>query len=89
MSQIFHLGERMDDQASIKADMDALASQLHEEKDNVLAKKKEIKALRLKVRNQDEAGMMAASENISLREQLERREEEICDLRCAAETFDI
>ncbi|KAH0859006.1 hypothetical protein HID58_087267 [Brassica napus] len=77
MSQIFHLGERMDDQASIKADMDALASQLHEEKDNVLAKKKEIKALRLKVRNQDEAGMMAASENISLREQLERREEEI------------
>ncbi|KAF3501627.1 hypothetical protein F2Q69_00043108 [Brassica cretica] len=81
MSQLFHLGERMDDQASIKADMDALASQLHEEKDNVLAKKKEIKALRLKVRNQDEAGMMAASENISLREQLERREEEICDLR--------
>ncbi|KAF3560798.1 hypothetical protein DY000_02016134 [Brassica cretica] len=81
MSQLFHLGERMDDQASIKADMDALASQLHEEKDNVLAKKKEIKSLRLKVRNQDEAGMMAASENISLREQLERREEEICDLK--------
>ncbi|KAH0858903.1 hypothetical protein HID58_087164 [Brassica napus] len=66
------------------ADMAALASQLREEKDIVMAKKKEIKALRLKVRNQDEAGMMASSENVSLREQLERREEEICDLKCAA-----
>ena len=64
--------------------MATLASQLREEKDIVLAKEKEIKALRLKVRNQDEAGMMASSENVSLREQLERREEEICDLKCAA-----
>ncbi|KAF3583763.1 hypothetical protein F2Q69_00026168 [Brassica cretica] len=28
------------------------------------------------------------AENVSLREQLEQREEEVCDLRCAAETFD-
>ncbi|KAF3511054.1 hypothetical protein F2Q69_00006508 [Brassica cretica] len=89
MSQLFHLGERMDDHASIKADMAALTSQLREEKDNVLAKEKEIKALKLRVRNQDEAGMLAASENVSLREHMERREEEICDLRCAAETFDV
>ncbi|KAH0867135.1 hypothetical protein HID58_074157 [Brassica napus] len=34
----------------------------------VLAKYKEIKALRLKVRNQEEAGEMAAAENVSLRE---------------------
>ncbi|KAH0879424.1 hypothetical protein HID58_066818 [Brassica napus] len=59
------------------------------QKDNVLAKEKEIKALKLRVRKQHEAGMLAASENVSLREQLERREEEICDLRCAAETFDV
>ena len=89
MSQLFHLGERMDDQASFRAEMAALTSRLREEKDNVLPKVKEIKALKLKVRNQDEAGMLAAAENVSLREQLERREEEVCDLRCAAETFDV
>ncbi|KAF3545865.1 hypothetical protein DY000_02007827 [Brassica cretica] len=54
MSQLFHLGERMDDHASLKADIAALTSQLREEKDSVLAKEKEIKALRPKVRNQDE-----------------------------------
>ena len=89
MSQLFHLGERMDDHASLRADLVALTSQLREEKDNVLAKEKEIKALKLKVTNQDEAGTLAAAKNVSLREQLERREEEICDLRCAAETFDV
>ncbi|KAH0879653.1 hypothetical protein HID58_067047, partial [Brassica napus] len=83
------LGERMDDHDSLRADLAALTSQLREEKDDFLAKKKEIKALRLKVRNQDEARMLAASEKVSLREQLERREEEVCDLRCAAETFDV
>ncbi|KAF2557911.1 hypothetical protein F2Q68_00016395 [Brassica cretica] len=81
--------QRMDDHDSLRADLAALTSQLREEKDDFLAKKKEIKALRLKVRNQDEAGMLAASEKVSLREQLERREEEVCDLRCAAETFDV
>ncbi|KAF3529532.1 hypothetical protein DY000_02039779 [Brassica cretica] len=88
MSQLFHLGERMGDHASLKADLAELAFQLREEKDKVLAKEKEIKALKLKVRNQDEAGALAAAENVSLREQLEQREEEVCDLRCAAETFD-
>ncbi|KAF2538272.1 hypothetical protein F2Q70_00004253 [Brassica cretica] len=71
MSQLFHLGERMDDHASLKADLAELTSQLHEEKDKVLAKEKDIKALKLKVRNQDEAGTLAAAENVSLREQLE------------------
>ncbi|KAH0903281.1 LOW QUALITY PROTEIN: hypothetical protein HID58_042784 [Brassica napus] len=50
--------------------------QLREEKDKVLTKEKEIKALKLKVRNEDEAGALAAAENVSLREQLEQREEE-------------
>ena len=88
MSELFHLGERMGDHASLKADLAELTSQLHEEKDNVLAKEKEIKTLKLKVRNQNEAGSLAAAENVSLREQLEQREEEVCDLRCTAETFD-
>ena len=89
MSQLIHLGERMDDHASFRAKMAALTFQLREEKDNVLPKVKEIKSLKLKVRNQDEAGMLAVAENVSLREQLELREEEVCDLRCAAETFDV
>ncbi|WZZ70113.1 hypothetical protein YC2023_081483 [Brassica napus] len=52
----------------------------------VLAKYKEIKALRLKVRNQEEAGEMAAAENVSLRGQLKNREEELNDLKDTAET---
>ncbi|KAF3600312.1 hypothetical protein F2Q69_00035703 [Brassica cretica] len=62
--QLFHLGERMGEHASLKADLAELTFQLREEKNNVLSKEKEIKALKL------------------------RREEEVCDLRCAAETFD-
>ena len=54
-SQLFHLGERMVGAASTKVEMDALASHLREEKDISLAKDKEIKALRLKERNQEEA----------------------------------
>ncbi|KAF3594121.1 hypothetical protein DY000_02021216 [Brassica cretica] len=54
-SQLFHLGERMVGAALTKAEMDALASHLREEKDVALAKDKEIKALRLKARNQEEA----------------------------------
>ncbi|KAF3610823.1 hypothetical protein DY000_02049178 [Brassica cretica] len=88
MSQLFHLGERMGDHASLKDDLAELTFQLREEKDNVLAKEMEIKALKLKVRNKDEAGALAAAENVSLREQLEQREEDVCDLICAAETFD-
>ncbi|KAF2586132.1 hypothetical protein F2Q70_00035908 [Brassica cretica] len=86
--QLFHLGERMGEHASLKADLAELTFQLREEKNNVLSKEKEIKALKLRVRNQDVAGALAAAENLSLREQLEQREEEVCDLRCAAETFD-
>ncbi|KAF3590525.1 hypothetical protein DY000_02022118 [Brassica cretica] len=58
------------------------------EKDAALAKDKEIKELRLKVRNQEEAGELAATENVSLRGQLKKREEELNDLKDAAETFD-
>ncbi|KAH0866875.1 LOW QUALITY PROTEIN: hypothetical protein HID58_073897 [Brassica napus] len=86
---LFHLGERMDEHASLKADLAGLTFQLREEKNNVLAEEKEIKALKLKVRNQDEAGALAAAENVSVREQLEQREEEVCNLRCAMETFDV
>ncbi|KAF2589984.1 hypothetical protein F2Q70_00038428 [Brassica cretica] len=88
MTQLFHLGERMDEHASLKAALAELTFQLREEKNNVLAKENEIKALKLKVRNQDEAGALAAAENVSLRDRLEQREEEVCDLRCVAETFD-
>ncbi|KAH0858916.1 LOW QUALITY PROTEIN: hypothetical protein HID58_087177 [Brassica napus] len=68
----------------LQSDKAALTSQLREEKDNVLAKEKEIKDLKLRVRNQDEAWMLAASENVSLGEQLERCEEEI-----STETSDV
>ncbi|KAF2614312.1 hypothetical protein F2Q70_00011373 [Brassica cretica] len=37
MSQLFHLGERMGDHDSLKADLAELTSKLREEKDNVLA----------------------------------------------------
>ena len=37
MSQLFHLGEKMDDHGSLKADIAALTYQLREEKDNILA----------------------------------------------------
>ena len=74
----------MGDHASLKTDLAELTLQLREEKDNILAKEKEIKALKLKVRNQDEDGALATAENVSLREQLEQQEEEVCDLRCAA-----
>ncbi|KAH0858915.1 hypothetical protein HID58_087176 [Brassica napus] len=87
-SQLFHLGERMVGAASTKAEMDALASQLREEKDVVLANDKEIKALRLKARNQEEAGELAATENVSLRGQLKNMEEELNDLKDTAETFE-
>ena len=70
-----------------KADPDALTSQLRKEKNNALAREKEIKALRLKVKAQDEAGKMAAAENEALRMELESREEEVVKLKLAEETF--
>ena len=69
VSQLYHLGERMEGAAS-------------------LAKDKEIKALRLKVRNQEEAGELAATGNVFLRSQLKNMEEELNDLKDAAETFE-
>ena len=67
--------------------MDNLTSQLPKEKDAALANDKEFKELRVKVRNQEEAGELAATENVSLRGQLKKREEELNDLKDAAETF--
>ncbi|KAH0903351.1 hypothetical protein HID58_042854 [Brassica napus] len=92
-SQLFHLGERMVGAASTKPEMDALVSQLRKEMGVVLAKDKEIKAFRLKVRNQEAAGEvaageLAATENISLRGQLKNREEELNDLKDTAEIFE-
>ena len=52
-----------------------------------MAREKEIKALRLKVKAQDEAEKMAASENEALRKELEGREEEVVELKLAKETF--
>ena len=76
---MFHLGEMI---------VGAASSQLREEKDVALAKDKEIKALRLKARNQEEAGELAATENVSLRGQLKNMEEELNDLKDTAETFE-
>ena len=84
-SQLFHLGERMVGAASLKAEMDALASQLREEKVVALAKDKEIKALRLKARNQEN---WQKRKNVSLRGQLKNREEELNDLKDTSETFE-
>lgn len=58
MSQLFHLGEKMTEQASSKDEVDALISQLREEKDKVSAREKEIIALKLKVNNQEEDGIL-------------------------------
>lgn len=88
MSQLHHLRDTMEGQSSFKADLDALTSQLREEKNNAFAREKEIKTIRLKVKAQDEAGRMAASENITLRKELESREEEVVELKHAEESFD-
>ncbi|KAH0897212.1 hypothetical protein HID58_046780 [Brassica napus] len=87
-SQLFHLGERMEDKTTAKAEMDALTAQLREGKDVVLAKEKEIKALKLKVHNQGEAIEHVATKNASLHRRLEDKEEDICESRYAAEVFD-
>ncbi|KAH0893186.1 LOW QUALITY PROTEIN: hypothetical protein HID58_055615 [Brassica napus] len=67
---------------------DALTAQLREGKDAVLAKEKEIKALKLKVQNQEEAMERVAMENASLQKQLKGKEEDICELKYAVEVFD-
>ncbi|KAF3593596.1 hypothetical protein DY000_02023417 [Brassica cretica] len=75
-SQLFHLGERMEDKTTAKAEVDALTAQLREGKDVVLAKEKEIKALKLKVHNQEEAMERVVTENASLQKQLEGKEKD-------------
>ncbi|KAH0898504.1 hypothetical protein HID58_048072 [Brassica napus] len=86
-SQLFHLGERMEDKTTSQAEADALTAKLYEEKDAALAKGREIKALKLEVKNQEEALERVATKNASLQKQLEDKEEDICDLRYAAEVF--
>ena len=56
----------MESAVSTKVEMDNLTSQLRKEKNAVLAKDREIKELSLKVKNQEEAGELAAAENTSL-----------------------
>ncbi|KAG5388807.1 hypothetical protein IGI04_030348 [Brassica rapa subsp. trilocularis] len=68
-SQLFHLKGRMKNTSATKAERDALAIRLREEKDAILAKDEEIEAWKL-------------------RRRLENKEEEICELRYAAEVFD-
>ncbi|KAH0903148.1 hypothetical protein HID58_042651 [Brassica napus] len=60
MSQLHHLGNNMEGQS--KADLDALTSQLREEKNNALAREKEIKALRLKSREEEVVELKLAEE---------------------------
>ncbi|KAF3548962.1 hypothetical protein DY000_02007019 [Brassica cretica] len=72
--QLFHLGERIEDKTTAKAEVDALTAQLREGKDAVLAKEKKIKALKLKEQNQEEAMERVATENASLQKQLEGKE---------------
>ena len=86
---MYHLGERMESAVSTKVEMDNLTSQLRKEKDAVLANDMEIKALTLKVKNQEKAGELAAAENASLRSQVKEREEELIDLKDTAATFDV
>ena len=86
---MYLLAERMESAVSTKVEMDNLTSQLHKEKDAVLAKDRDIKELTLKVKNQEEAGELAAAENASLRSQLKEWEEELIDLKDTAATFDV
>ncbi|KAF2557201.1 hypothetical protein F2Q68_00016714 [Brassica cretica] len=87
-SQLFHLGERMEDKTTAKAEVDALTAQLREGKGSVLTKEKEIRALKLTVQNQEEAMERVTTENASMQKQLEDKEEDICEWRYAAEVFD-
>ncbi|KAH0926446.1 hypothetical protein HID58_018702 [Brassica napus] len=87
-SQLFHLKGRMKNRSATKAERDALAIRLREEKDAILAKDEEIDAWKLKVQDLDEERERLKAEDVSLRRRLEDKEEEICELRHAAEVFD-
>nr|VDC71464.1 unnamed protein product [Brassica rapa] len=79
---------RMKNRSATKAERDALAIRLREEKDAILAKDEEIDAWKLKVQDLDEERERLKAEDVSLRRRLEDKEEEICELRHAAEVFD-
>ncbi|KAH0879508.1 hypothetical protein HID58_066902 [Brassica napus] len=87
-SQLFHLKGRKKIRSATKAERDALALRLCEEKDAILAKDEEIEAWKLRVQNLDEERERLEAEDVSLRRRLEDKEEEICELRYAAEVFD-
>ena len=87
-SQLFHLRERMEDKTTPKAEVDSLTAQLRKGKGAVLAKEKEITALKLKVQSQEEAMERVAMENASPQKQLEGKEKDICEFGYTAEVFD-
>ncbi|KAF2587520.1 hypothetical protein F2Q70_00037233 [Brassica cretica] len=87
-SQLFHLKGRMKNRSATKAERDALAIRLCEEKDAILAKDEEIEAWKLRVQDLDEERERLEAEDVSLRRRIEDKEEEICKLRYAAEVFD-
>ncbi|KAH0926455.1 hypothetical protein HID58_018711 [Brassica napus] len=87
-SQLFHLKGRMKNRSATKAERDALAIRLREEKDTILAKDEEIEAWKLRVQDLDEERERVEAEDVSLRRRLEDKEEEMCELRHAAEVFD-
>ena len=87
-SQLFHLKGRMKDRSATMAERDALAIRLREEKDAIHAKDEEIEAWKLSVQDLDEERERLEAEDVSLRCRREDKEEEICELRHAAEVFD-
>ncbi|CAG7888818.1 unnamed protein product, partial [Brassica rapa] len=78
----------MKDRSATMAERDALAIRLREEKDAIHAKDEEIEAWKLSVQDLDEERERLEAEDVSLRRQLEDKEEEICELTYAAEVFD-
>ncbi|KAH0910791.1 LOW QUALITY PROTEIN: hypothetical protein HID58_034112, partial [Brassica napus] len=80
MSQLFYLKGRMKNRSATKAERDALAIRLREEKDAILAKDEEIEAWKLRVQDLDEERECLEGED--------DKEEEIFELRHAAEVFD-
>uniref|UniRef100_M4FEQ9 Uncharacterized protein n=1 Tax=Brassica campestris TaxID=3711 RepID=M4FEQ9_BRACM len=86
-SQLFHLKGRMKDRSVTKAERDALAIRLREENDAILAKDEQIEACKLRVQDLDEERERLEADDVFLRRQLEDKEEEICELRYAAEVF--
>ena len=85
---MFHLKGRMKNTSATKAERDALAIRLREEKDAILAKDEEIEAWKIRVQYLDEERERLEAEDVSLQRQLEDKEEEICELWYAAEVFD-